>query len=342
MGMTNRFGARKFLALRISPWGLLTAAGFLGIVGTFAGFLVGIISTFAGFLGGFAWWLDLASHFRVQYLLLFALLAVFFALRRRWWMTTGSILLACINLATVLPMYFGGDDPVDGSARPYRAMLINVNTRFGNLDAVVEAIKKERPDFVVFEEISMLWVAGLTDLRTEYPYREIETREDNFGIGLFSRHAAVTSDIVYIGDAGVPSVYGKFQLEGSIVTILGTHPLPPGGSIYSAYRNDQLAKLPDFTRTVKGALLLLGDLNVSPWSPYFAQLLRTTGLKDSARGRGVQPTWPAFAIPFLIPIDHCLYSEELVILDKRVGNFIGSDHFPVIVDFALNTDKPGP
>jgi hypothetical protein len=44
------------MKFKIRPWGLLTALGFL------AGFC-----TVAGFFGRYAWILDLASHFRVQY-----------------------------------------------------------------------------------------------------------------------------------------------------------------------------------------------------------------------------------------------------------------------------------
>ena len=60
-----------------------------------------------------------------------------------------------------------------------------------------------------------------------------------------------------------------------------------------------------------------------------------TGLRDSSRGMGLQPTWPA-DIPLLwIPIDHCLYSDGIEIRGRRTGPDVGSDHFPLIVDFEL-------
>jgi endonuclease/exonuclease/phosphatase (EEP) superfamily protein YafD len=36
-----------------------------------------------------------------------------------------------------------------------------------------------------------------------------------------------------------------------------------------------------------------------------------------------------------IPIDHCLFSPGIRILSKEVGPRVGSDHFPVIVDFLI-------
>ena len=75
-------------------------------------------------------------------------------------------------------------------------------------------------------------------------------------------------------------------------------------------------------------------------SHHFRLLLRRTGLRDSARGRGVQPTWPAGSPLLAIPLDHCLHSPDIAILQRRIGGDVGSDHYPVIVDFTFR--PPGP
>jgi hypothetical protein len=76
-------------------------------------------------------------------------------------------------------------------------------------------------------------------------------------------------------------------------------------------------------------------LNLTPWSFHFKVLLRVTGLHDSARGFGVQPSWPNNN-PFLrIPLDHVLHSPDIVVLQRTIGPDVKSDHFPVIVDLAL-------
>jgi len=36
-----------------------------------------------------------------------------------------------------------------------------------------------------------------------------------------------------------------------------------------------------------------------------------------------------------IPLDNCLVSEEVAVAGRRVGPDIGSDHLPLVVDFAL-------
>jgi hypothetical protein len=73
------------------------------------------------------------------------------------------------------------------------------------------------------------------------------------------------------------------------------------------------------------AYILLGDLNVTPWSPHFRQLLQQTGL-------------PAQVPPLRIPLDHCLVSPAFQVIERRVGPRLGSDHLPLIVTLA--TGRP--
>jgi endonuclease/exonuclease/phosphatase (EEP) superfamily protein YafD len=182
-------------------------------------------------------------------------------------------------------------------------------------------------------------LSDLQPVLAGYNYTRQEPRDDNFGIGLYSRLPFTQSQIVYIGEAEVPSVVAEIETTLGKCTLLATHPLPPAGGAYSRWRNDQLAELPNYIRRATSPVLLLGDLNVSPWSSHFRRLLRESGLKDSSQGRGVQPTWPTYNPLLLIPIDHCLYSPQITIVSKQVGPWDGSDHYPLIVDFLIKTEK---
>ena len=83
-----------------------------------------------------------------------------------------------------------------------------------------------------------------------------------------------------------------------------------------------------------GPLIVAGDFNCTPWSPFFSDLLAATGLHDSALGFGVWPTWNSSLLPLGLKIDHVLVTGGVVARNHQVGADVGSDHFPVIVDLA--------
>lgn len=316
---------REFFRLKLRPWGVFTATGALAGVCTVVGFL------------GCLWWpLDLASHFRAQYFIVLAVHAVILAIGRKRIPALLVGALALPNLAVILPLYFGGRSTAgrgDPSAR--RVMLLNIHSQHGDPVRVTRAIGKYDPDVLVLEEVTPEWPERLSHLESTHPHRILEVRDDNFGIGLFSKMPLREPEIVYVGSAVVPSIVSAVVFPEGALHIFATHPPPPGGPETTAWRDDQLRRIPRFLSDYPPPLLLVGDLNITPWSCHFGRLLRKAGLHDSERGWGYQPTWPAGNPIFWIPIDHCLYSDGIEILGREVGPNVGSDHYPVIVDFIL-------
>ncbi len=320
----GKMKTNSFFSQRIRLCGLLTVVGYLAAFGTIA-----------GFLGQYAWWMDLGSHFRVQYAILFTFLTIYYALckKKRW--ALGALSLAFVNAMPVAMFLLPRAAATSASGASFRAMLINVNTERGDPARVITAITKENPDIVVLEEISDEWVKALDPVLKTYPVRKIEPRNDNFGIGLFTRIPCVSTRVEYLGDAKVPSIFAEIMPDDRKLTLITTHPLPPGGSEYSSCRNEQLDKVAKEAATIQGPVLLLGDLNVTPWSYYYRRFVKTSELHDSAKGRSINPTWPSFFPLLGIQIDHCFHSDEVVISSRRVGRNVGSDHYPLTMDFSL-------
>jgi endonuclease/exonuclease/phosphatase (EEP) superfamily protein YafD len=240
---------------------------------------------------------------------------------------------ALINLLLILPLYLGSSKPTD--TKHMRAMLINVNTRLGNPQLVIKQIHNERPDFVVLEEINYKWFKDLTPLTNSYPYVISKIREDNFGICLFSKHPFKDSIITNIGRASVPSIIATIDIDNQDLKVIATHPLPPATRLYAMGRNEQLEKLAGVVDDLYPTLLI-GDLNMTPWSYHFLKLIKDSELKDSTKGFGVQPTWPSQNIFLRLPLDHCLHSSDISIIDRRIGSNVESDHYPLIVDFSID------
>lgn len=121
------------------------------------------------------------------------------------------------------------------------------------------------------------------------------------------------------------------RVGATAVTLLATHPLPPSSSEYAWLRNDQLREIAANVRARSLPVIVLGDLDAKPWSPYFKDLLRDGRLKNTAQGRGLRRSWPAWLPAGRIPLDHCLVSPFIGVVKVRLGPRIGGDHLPIVV-----------
>jgi endonuclease/exonuclease/phosphatase (EEP) superfamily protein YafD len=323
--------AAKLLSLRIRPWGLVTTAG-----------VILSIATFLGMFGRLWWLLDLFSHFRVQYFAGLLVVALFLLFRRRYKVAAFFGVFAVANLYIIAPLYFGTVPEPTGASRSYRSLLINVNTESGVPSKVAQVIQKTDPDVLVLEEVNDQWLSALSAALAAYPYFKALPRDDNFGIALYSKHPLVRGEIRQVGEAEVPSAIAEIRLPDGEITVMATHPLPPAGRENSRLRNEQLARLPEIVKQATSPVLLVGDLNVTPWSYYLKRLLNQSGLRDSSQGKGVLGTWPTRLPILLIPIDHCLHTAGVHVTKRAWGPKVGSDHYPVVVDFVLSSSSMSP
>ena len=164
-----------------------------------------------------------------------------------------------------------------------RVISVNVHTANERSDLVKQLIRDQDPDVVLLLEVNAKWVAALEELQPVYPYRQVEFREDNFGIALYSKHALTACRTMYLGEAGLPTVVGEIEIAGKQLTIVGTHPLPPISRAYTALRNEQLEAVARYVASITGPKIVMGDLNTSPWSHCFSRLINERNC-STARG----------------------------------------------------------
>jgi endonuclease/exonuclease/phosphatase (EEP) superfamily protein YafD len=288
-----------------------------------------------GFAGRLWWGFDLFSHFRVQYFVILAVSALVYLLGKQYIASGIAAGLSVINLALVVPLYFRSHTDPANEGNTYRLLVANVLGPNQDYDLIIALIQKEQPDFIVLVEPSQAWLKAMEIIQADYPYSRGEAREDNYGIAFYSRIQADVIEIRSFGEADVPSVVAHLNLSGQPVMIIGTHPPPPKGEQNSRLRNQQLSVLADFIRSQAGQKICCGDMNMTPWSPHFRDLIQKSGLHDSARGFGFQPSWPVDKPLFLIPIDQCLISSGIIVHERAIGPNIGSDHYPIFVKFSL-------
>ena len=293
------------------------------------------VATVAGLLGRLGWFLDLASHFRPHYFLILSLGALAFLLGRRYDAAAVSGIFALANAAALLPLYLPRRDPsAPAQRRALRIWLLNVNFNSRAYERTLRAAREADADILVLMEVSQRWMAAFSELQARYPHGRAMTLERGFGIALLSRLPLEHIEIRAIGHANLPSVIARLAVGGRPLTLVGTHPLAPQNARFTRLRNGQLQEIARFAASQPDAVMVLGDLNTTSWSPAFRDALRLSRLQDSRHGFGIHATWPAWLGRWGVPIDHGLVSSHLMVHRRRVGPNVGSDHLPLLLDVA--------
>ena len=293
-------------------------------------------------LGAKAWWgFDLTSHFRVQYVVLDVLLLVLLALRQEWLWSAALAACAAWSALWVAPyLPFGASAAAAASPTEPGATikLLSANVLFRNHSAtrLFEIVRDESPDVVLLVEYTPEWSRMSDDLRTTYPYNLEAPAIGAFGIALFSR---IPFDSVRSFALGpTTAIEAHLRTPGGPLTLFGVHLRSPTTPRRSADRDRQLGLLVERLAAAMESVAVMGDFNVSPYSPHYADWLAKTGLTDTRRGRTLSPSWPAY-LPILgIPIDHCVVSRDIAVVAHRNLPTFGSDHYPILTELAL----PGP
>jgi len=278
---------------------------------------------------------ELASHFRLQYLwiaLAAAIGLVAIGFRRD---AALAALPAFLNFAVILPFYMPtGASP--SAAPSLRVASINVYSLNRRHAEVLQFVRDNRPDLVLLLEVTTAWRDLLDALAADYPFQHLELRGSNFGMALFSRLPWKSVATREFGSGGLPSIVARLEWQDEPLVLVGTHPMPPGGSSMWRLRNEQFAQIAAFCRTETDPLVVIGDLNSTSWSAWFDTLLDGTRLRDSRAGFGLQTTWPCWTWQLGITIDHCLVSPEVAVRKRWIGPHVGSDHFPLLLDLAVD------
>lgn len=283
------------------------------------------------------WFLDLLSHFPVQIAATAIVpLAVLIGLRR-WKAAILPAVVLALNAVQFLPACSPAKQP-SYSGAVIRAISANVLRSNRHHAKVIDYIRTERPDFFLVMEIDETWLDDLEPLREDYPHCVAQLHRGAFGIALFSRLPIEDHEVVLSETAGVPMIRATLLIGGHRLNVLGVHPLPPVGSGNTRKRNGQLREIAALAASLRNPKLVLGDLNITPWSPFFSDLLQNGGLRDGRKGFGIQPTWPmrpGFPSLLQIPIDHTLVSDDVEVVARQIGHDVGSDHLPVEMEFRI-------
>jgi len=293
------------------------------------------LATAAALLAPAGWPFELFSHFRLQLAAAAVLLLLSLLLLRRPRAAALAALLAAIHL-----MHGGtpllAAEPAPACAGP-GLVVVTVNLDLANSERrrFLAWLAEHPADIVVAQEVTAAWARELESLR-DYPHRRIVVREDPYGIAVLSRWPFETLERVDLAGDGLPSLEGVTEIGGQRLHLLALHTLWPITPQLAALRDRALMRVAAVARATPGPLVAAGDLNLTPDSPAWLQLLEDSQLRDVFAGRrGWHPTWRAGFWPLALRIDHALVSPGVCVEDAEVGPEIGSDHRPVTVRLRL-------
>jgi endonuclease/exonuclease/phosphatase (EEP) superfamily protein YafD len=289
-----------------------------------------------GHLAALDWRFELWSHFKLQYLLGSLAFAMYFALRRQWRWLCAAILCASVSGFSVVPWYLPkASASVDKSPRRLRALLSNIFVDNRRYDQFLDFVRAENPDLLFVQEVTAPWADALGKIRDRYPYGAIRAAEDPGGLAALSRTPLIGLQEPWFEKDNLLGYELEMDLGGQTLHVLTAHPPPPVGKVNSETRNRFFSLLAERARSLSAPRIVIGDLNVTMWSPAYKGLISRADLVNAREGFGVIPTWPTI-IPFMrIPIDHCLVSRDIRVTGVRAGPFVGSDHYPLIVDLEI-------
>jgi len=300
------------------------------------------LATAASHLGEWWWGLALIAHFR-PHLAALSLVSLGAGLLWRARRSAAlSLALLVINAVPLLP-YLGLAARGNAAAGNLRVLTYNMHREATDRAVFRELIEREQPDLVVLSEISGS-IAALAEETALPKYRAGEPSSGLlYGTVLFSRwpvpdwHVELSADGV--GSVLSAELCASERWQGCL-RVIALHAAPPidDGVTTQVQQLEIAARLA--AQAQERRVLLAGDLDLTPWSPAFGELLARGGLVDTGLRRGLTATWLS-RLPFVgLMIDHVLVSPGITVAGNRLGARIGSEHFPVIVDLAIPTRAP--
>ncbi len=320
-----------------------------------------LVGFFSMLFARYSWIFDLFSHFAIQYAIGGFVLFILFIFLGRW---AWAVPVLAVSLVSVYFIY-KDVEIVNHTLSPdeERFTIVQYNKLFDdklfsdhatvsipgnkNYAAIGKWLhqNKDRYDVIFFQESISITVPELQKFKDIYLYQYPDTAEEQINdISVLSKEPLIISYESMNTNRNYNAAMTRVELKRDrwqkplIIYSYHTHtPMTPSNH---ALRTDQMQKMAQVILNDDAPdAIALGDWNITPYSPYFSDFIRQTGLQYQLTSYDPLPTWPAplFLPIFQIPIDHILHKGDLKLLNKYRGPAMGSDHYALVAEFGINT-----
>ena len=307
-----------------------------------------IIGAFIPYMREQTWWLRAWTYARLQMFVMCSLSALLFlflpGLESLFDKTIWALLifsaLGCIK--DVLPFttlgYKHTPDHQSGEVHiPLRLMVGNVLMENTDYEDYLSQIKRVSPDILFLVETNDVWRDKLSELEDVYPYTYMLPLADFNGMLFYSRYPILNVQERYLVQDHIPSL--TFDLDvghTEPMRFYGVHPRPPRPEDDTADLDKELSFIANECGHLGAPVIVTGDLNDVGWSSTTKKFLRVSGLLDPRHGRGLYNSYNAKNPIVRWPLDHVFHSKHFSLIDMEKLKSCGSDHFPLLIHFALH------
>ncbi len=286
---------------------------------------------------------------------LLAIPVITLAVRNRRWVSLAAAAVAAVLPWVFLASYASGNQPTQAArtAGELRVMVVNAQEGRASAEDIVATVTGNSIEVLVVTELTGPLAHDLTTAGLD---RQVSARwvrlpgehgvssDPQAGMGVWARaKVGGSSDVAGTvwPSVALPLLATQTDQTASqnedavLVTVVAGHvatPLPIGGSRWVR----DLEALRSGAASTDGPVVLLGNLNATPWHAELRAYTRT-GLRDAAdmMGRGPRPTWPTWSpVPFL-PLDHVMVGGGMGVNSIETVVIDGSDHRGLLASLRL-------
>lgn len=277
---------------------------------------------------------DLLLSFRLHWLILAFLMSLVLIVLRQLRLGGVSLMITLSALLLHLNVMSSFSTPLKSDLQ-----VIQINASYKNPDFAgqLERLHQQRWDILVLQEFSDQNRALLEPFLNNYElygYEEVEGAP--YGIIVISRITIHNRQLVQLDGDRLGYIKLTFLIDDDFITLYTAHPPSPRNESLWLRRNWLLNELLIAVQQEHTPWFIAGDLNTVPWSGFF---INEAGNKCADRAP-LYASWSLFDAHINIftglPIDHCILSEELSLVDFKLSKFNGSDHQLLKYNLAVN------
>ncbi len=224
-------------------------------------------------------------------------------------------------------------------ARKLRLLIANVLVENRRTRDLLEMVRALDPDVLLAVETDRFWVDALAPLDPRFPHRVKHPQDNAYGLVLLSKLELRDVRLRFLMDPDVPSISARLALRcGDEVDFYALHPRPPHAFQSSTDRDAEILVIGREIRERGEPAIVAGDLNDVAWSHITRLFRRVSDMLDPRIGRGLYASFHAKRPLLRWPLDHIFFSEEFRLVRLERMGYIGSDHFPMLVELSYEPE----